>query len=123
MPKYKVVRLGDDGKAYSALSYGKAEVYYEFSQWIEAPPWLAERGYFLTYFASRKLAEHFMKWLKITEKHDYVLYRCAAKGILTKLPRRSYCDGLRKGIILPTQKSWPRGTKMAKAIMLLERIA
>jgi hypothetical protein len=113
---YKVAYRDIEGNIVSRIAELAAEVIYKVDKFVSAPEWLAEMGYHLLVFESKKRAEkwHCSRFAEIweAEAEDEV-----------PLP-----DKLHLGYLLTYSKTefsgadWPGGTRMYKRVKLLRRV-
>jgi len=101
----------------SCWVHGKASVKYSTDEWSEAPEWLAEKGYHLTYFDDLWIAE---SWLSIADR----IWLVDIEGKVS-LPRMAAASAVGDGFLKlggPDRRNWPKGTRMAKRIILRELV-
>jgi hypothetical protein len=120
MKGYKVIREEND-KLFSCWVLGQGRVEYRIGKSVEAPSWLAERGYHLTFFKTLRNARRFASNLLSDPYRSIKIYRCEVKEPLKNLPSTwlMTCGFVVLGASL---RPWPKGTKMAKGIKLLREV-
>jgi len=117
MRGYKLVTKLPSGKLISLVAKGEAEVEYIPRKWVEAPKWLAEKGYYLTFFPT--FPSSFWHGFSNIE-----LYECEVQGVIREKDLPSFCSlslieiGLVDRVGL-SRNSWLKGTWMAKKIKLI----
>jgi len=108
---YKVVSR-EFGELHSAMAHGLAEVVYDPKKWVEAPKWLAEKGYHLFAFKSLECAMEFAK-----EFRGHEVWEAEAEEVTETLP--PFCDltKLARGRLTEEQDiEYPSGTVMCKRL-------
>jgi len=124
---YKVVSVKsvkDKLKYYSSYAYGKARVQYFFDRFVEAPKWLAKKGFELTCFSDKKLAIKYMTefWVVHPTNNFFKLIEIEYEPAETERPICCNMYELARGKIieaLPCIVSFPGGTIFAKRIKLV----
>ena len=117
---YKVVRHESSDRLYSCIVRNKAQVEYKSNQWVQAPRWLAQQGYYLIFFDSFEAARNFISTEPLLEE----IWKCEIKEEIKNLPPRCDASNLGSGIKIESIANgrWPWGTKMAKKIKLIKKV-
>ena len=108
---YKCVDFTGDDEIISMRSRGYAQVVYKIGEFVEAPGWLAAKGYHLLVFDNLYDAEQMQTTIFWAEAEEKVA-----------LPIRMISEELKHGHISQTHLPWPRGTKMYKRVKLIQEI-
>jgi len=111
---YKVVYEIIDGNLMSCVAGGKAQVEYKINEWAKAPKWLADKGYHLCVFKTKKdmFESGFIGRYFIVE----------IKNKIKKLPKFCNAADIHHGIIIENDRDWPEGTVMAKQVKLIREV-
>jgi hypothetical protein len=111
----------------SALARGKAEVCYKVGQYVEAPAWLANQGYYLLVFGKLDDAKIYYKALKENKHYllaSFEIWEAQAQGIVD--PGQTLggdLDKLEQGILIPDGYLLRNvGTLFAKRVKLVKRV-
>ena len=116
MPYKSVKREGDHFISSQVIQ--AACVRYHVGEFVETHPYLAREGLHLTYFET---LEDVRKWAP----HDDIIFSCKIEEEVP-LPPALLFDAFENGYVYPRKNSdmcaWPENTRMAKKIMLLEKI-
>jgi hypothetical protein len=130
MKVYKVVRreIHNGRVRYtSALAKGKAKVCYKVGRYVEAPAWLARRGYYLLVFGELDNAKIYYKAIKETEGSrwgPFELWEAKAQEIIDPGPTiAGDLDKLGRGVLIPGDYLLRNtGALFAKRVKLEKRI-
>jgi len=115
---YKVVE-NRFGVLTSYMGVKRAQVVYKPGEWVEAPGWLAEKGYHITAYRDMRCAEEDMRAAPNQE-----LWLAEAEGILEQLPPSCQPNLLAEGILEPNVfPTWPPDTIMCRRLKLIRRLA
>jgi len=116
---YKVTTEINNRQLSYATFHGEAEVKYQKNLWVEAPIWLAEKGYHLFVFNNMENAKKFVG----DPSSSTCIWECEVKGKFKHLPIRLSRPYLDYGelLALPYDK-FPKGTIMVKKVKLLKLI-
>ena len=119
MKYYKVIN-NREGNLSSAIlpSYHEGFTKYSLEHWIGAPKKLAAAGYHLSVFKNQKTARLFLKSLQIGDRR---LYQCKVRGVIRNLPPIRMTRDTKFGIPFEDDM-WPKGTVMAKEVMLIHEV-
>jgi len=120
--KYYKITTEINGEQRSVAVYQTAaEVRYGVGKWVEAPRWLAEKGYYLLVFYGLKSTKEFLRGFCYT--HPLRLWECEVEGKLDRLPFQLTGDSLEHGFIttIPGCK-FPEGSVMVKKVKLIRQI-
>jgi hypothetical protein len=127
---YKVVRRETHNgrvRYTSALARGKAEVCYKVGQYVEAPAWLANQGYYLLVFGKLDDAKIYYKALKENKHYllaSFEIWEAQAQGIVD--PGQTLggnFDKLERGILIPDGYLLRNvGALFAKRVKLVKRV-
>ncbi len=118
---YKITTEIAGGQVSFIVFNSKAEVQYQIGEWVEAPEWLAKRGYGLFVFDGLKNAREFAR--EFADLSRTKMWRCKIEGKYKKLPPNLSVDGINRGIIVPAEaKDFPKGAVMAKRVKLIRQI-
>ena len=134
MRVYKVVKRRE-GRLFSAVVEGRAEVEYKKGVWTTPPRWLEEKGYLLTAFRSLEQA------IKFYHVNQFSLFKRLGQSPppgsleiweaevgegewkVVQLPQLDFfLLGKGKISIWGEENEWPPGTIMAKRIRLLKKV-
>jgi len=115
MKKYYYKVLDMPGMT-SWLACGLAKVIYRQGEWVEAPRWLAVKGYHLLVFESLGSARRYVG------RSMPCIYRCVVEGVITPLPQMLTLRILRQGVFDFAPYNWPEGTVMVRRVKLLNMI-
>jgi hypothetical protein len=117
MKGYKVVKVGPKGGLKSCVAEGKAQVKYRKDRFNTAPKWLADVGNYLTIFTNFRLAKRFIERNNVEQ-----IWLVQALDVFKPSDKQFFeLTGLYNGKISKRLCPWPKGTKMAKRVYLLER--
>ena len=122
MKAYKIVMDFYAIENRSACATNRGRVNYSKREAVEAPFWLAERGYHLTAFEDIETAR---EWLKSFAPESlrgtwWTLWEVEGNDQVAELPPLCRLDDLGEGRLTPWGKgaTWPKGTVMFRSIKL-----
>jgi hypothetical protein len=109
------------------LAKGKAKVHYKVGRYVEAPAWLARRGYHLLVFGKLDDAKIYYKVIKETEGSHwgpFELWEAKAQEIIDPGPTiAGDLDKLGRGVLIPGDYLLRNtGALFAKRVKLEKRI-
>lgn len=103
----------------SLIVTGAAKVIYIPNEWVEAPPFFAERGYGICVFDSPETAVWFVE--SVTWKEQIQIWECDVVEEF-KLPVMCNPLWIKYHDMRKTPETWPEGTRMFKRIRLTKRV-
>lgn len=115
----KVVQRTSIGQASSMTADGSAQVIYKPYQWVEAPGWLARRGYHLCVFNSVVEALQSKSFRFDPINNSAWLVECEGE---VALPPFCQLDELGDGHLINSILCWPLGTRMFRRVKLCFRL-
>ena len=122
MKCYKVTK--EDNR--SIVSEDDAAVHYLIGENVTAPKYLAEQGYHLTAFQTRKDAKEASKFLFWWEDKNVIIWEASGTAEIKELPliaTRNSVDNKKLFIRVVESKShWPENTLMFKELKLLKTV-
>lgn len=121
---YKVVSKESNGSLRSVFTVGKARVEYKIGEWVQAPRWLARKGYHLFVYDSPHVALY--NAIGFYESGAFmfgVVYMCDVQHVYSQLPNFLNDESLWNGKVEPLPyEGFPGGTVMVQRVKLLEEV-
>lgn len=107
---------------YKMQSYVRRLVKYRVGEFVQAPPWLGERGYHLTVFRDEETLYQFLNLDRVVTAPNLTLWAVECLDEISPIPPRLNNVLYPLDIYDYCEVAWPLGTLMFKQVKLVKQI-